>query len=304
MRQSDPVAFLDSGIGGLTVVKEFFKLSPWENILYIADEANMPYGNKPNEEILNCSLKVFSFLNKFSPKLIVVACGTIGSVLGIGKTELSGLCCPILRVIEPSCSAAAKITKNKRIGILATKATVNTHSYREALIKIQPNLKIFEKDCPNLASIIEEKIVDGGLETKSIYSNNKICLNAHNIDLINGYLAFFDDKNIDVLILGCTHYPLVKDYISNILNKNISILDVSKETAEEAFCILNKKNLILEKGKSGNFEAYTTGCEKNFYEKAKKILTEEDFGSFSVKKLSFNGRNFCKDLVSGQFLAL
>ena len=287
MQQNSPVAFLDSGIGGLTVVLEFLKLLQREDILYFADEANMPYGNKSCEDILSYSLRAISFLRKFKPKLIVIACGTIGSVLGIKKTEIVDPCCPILRVIEPSCSAAAEITKNKRIGILATNATINTHSYRDALLKIQPNLKIFEKDCPNLASIIEKKIVAGGPGKKYIYGNDKICLDAQDIDLINGYLTFFDDKNIDVLILGCTHYPMVKDCISNILNKNVFILDVSKETAKEAFRILNKKDLILEKNRTGSFKAYTTGDEKDFYEKAKKILAEKKFSSFSIRNVRF-----------------
>lgn len=317
MLQNRPVAFFDSGIGGLTAVSSFLELLPEEDILYFADEASMPYGNKSFEEILENLLWGISFLKEFDPKLLVVACGTASSVLSLEEIEIEKtISCPVLKVINPACGAANKITRNKRVGVIATKATIETHSYRDALLNMNPCLEVFEKDCPELASIIERKLATGlalgdinykikGFKKGSLnIRNSKFGTNSlkgENIKLLDGgqplffddedkstindYLTFFKDKNIDVLILGCTHYPLVKDYISNILKEKVSIVSASKEVAKEAFNVLFKENLVLERGKPGTFTAYTTGTEETFYKKAKIILREKSFKSFAVKNV-------------------
>ena len=325
MLQNRPVAFFDSGIGGLTAVSDFLDLLPGEDILYFADEASMPYGNKSFEEILENLLWGISFLKEFDPKLLVVACGTASSVLSLEETEIEKtIYCPVLKVINPACGAANKITRNKRVGVIATKATIETHSYRDALLNMNPCLEVFEKDCPELASIIEGKLATGltlydinykikgftkgflniknsefgtnfleGENIQLLDEKQPLFFDDKNKSTVNDYLTFFKDKNIDVLILGCTHYPLIKDYIFNILKEKVSIVSASKEVAKEASDILIREKFALKRGESGNFTAYTTGKEETFYKKAKIILREKSFKSFAVKNINKNdfGKN-------------
>ena len=317
MLQNRPVAFFDSGIGGLTAVSDFLDLLPGEDILYFADEANMPYGNKSFEEVLENLLWGISFLKNFDPKLIVIACGTASSILNLEGLKIEeSTSCPVLKAITPACGAANKITKNKRVGLIATKATIETHSYRDILLDINPCLEIFEKDCPELASIIERKfttdLVLDDINYKSVdftkeflnLKNSKpdtssfkyknihlldekppIFFDDKDKDTINDYLTFFKDKDIDVLILGCTHYPLAESYISDFFGKNVSIVSASKEIAKEAFSILNEENFHLKRGKAATFTACTTGNEEIFYKKAKTILRKKSFRSFAVKNV-------------------
>lgn len=273
---SAPVAFFDSGIGGLAAVSSFLEKLPNENIVYFADTANMPYGNKSSDEIFEFVSKAIDFFRKFLPKLIVIACGTASSVVLKKYVDLECLSgnIPILDVVLPACFDSVKLTRNKKIGVIGTKKTIELGVYREKLKKIDPDLDVFCRSCPELASIIERDIY-------STTGNNNVFSNSIKA-VLKDYLSPFDDKNIDTLILGCTHYALVKNCISKYLGPDITLLDIGHSASIKAVDFLIKNKLINTINKSSNFTAFLTKEDKNFFFKANKILGKYKFSDFNV----------------------
>ena len=272
---SAPVAFFDSGIGGLTAVSSFLEKLPNENIVYFADTANMPYGNKSSDEIFEFVSKAIDFFRKFLPKLIVIACGTASSVVLKKYVDLECLSgnIPILDVVLPACFDSVKLTRNKKIGVIGTKKTVELGVYYDKLKEIDPDLDVFCKSCPELASIIERAIC-------STNGNDSICGNDIKAAL-SKYLSPFGDKNIDTLILGCTHYALVKNSISEYW-PDITLLDIGHSASIKAVDFLINNKLINTINKSSNFTAFLTKEDKNFFFKANKILGKYKFSDFNV----------------------
>ena len=276
---SAPVAFFDSGVGGLTAVSSFLEKLPSENIVYFADTANLPYGNKSSDEIFEFVSKAVDFFRKFLPKLIVIACGTASSVVLKKYVDLKCLSwdVPILDVVLPACSDSVKLTRNKKIGVIGTKKTIELGVYREKLKEIDPDLDVFCKSCPELASIIERDIC-------STNGNDSICGN--NIKAaLNKYLSPFDDKNIDTLILGCTHYALVKNCISEYLGPDITLLDIGHSASVKAVDFLVNNKLINTSNRLAKFTAFLTKEDKRFSYKANQILKKHKFSDFNVNTI-------------------
>ena len=218
------IGVFDSGIGGLTFVKKLFNLISNIEIIYFADTLHMPYGNKSREYIINRAKIIIDFLKSKNSELIISACGTVSSVLPDLQNYKNYE--NIIGVVEPSCLKAAKITKNNNIGIIATELSIKERYYEKILLKINKNFKIYPKSCPKLAEIIE---------------NHNNDLSNQDFDYIKSCISFFNEKNIDTLILGCTHYPIIKRIILQILS-DINIVDSSIETAKFVSKILSKKN--------------------------------------------------------------
>ncbi len=330
------VAFFDSGVGGLTAVAEFAKLTSGVDVVYFADTFNMPYGNKSAKDIERLAISGLSFLSSFNPDLIVVACGTVSSVLNYNKKDLSQIInAPIIFVIEPSCTAVYDFSKNKRIGVMATSATVNTASYTKALLKINPAIKVFEEPCPELALLIENNLLNydacASSRVDSCFSNNKkipptsaecnksalktkMNMKAlecdkdtvkfsftnkslkrfynngsldffdrpKDVQLIKKYLNFFCDKGIDVLILGCTHYPVIQDYVANFFEGKVKVVNSSREVAKSATRALAAMNLVKASHDRGNLTIYVSGDGDSFYKKAKSILYTDNFKDIKI----------------------
>ena len=184
------IGVFDSGIGGLTVVKALIKALPYQNIIYFGDTKNMPYGNKTNEEIINCVKNAVSFLNKFELEAIVIACNTADSVASNTIRNIYNL--PIYGVIEPTCKVALNTTKNNKIGVIATNACIESNEYEITLHKYNNTVNVYSKACPLLAQFIEEGNFDIG--------------NDQMRSMIKDYVDPLIKKDIDTLILGCTHY--------------------------------------------------------------------------------------------------
>lgn len=271
-----PVAFFDSGVGGLAVVSEFLKVLPNENVVCFADIANMPYGNKTSEDILKFSLEAIDFLEKFSPKLLILACGTVSSVLLSSSVQLESLRfgVPVFDVISPACFDAVKTTKNKRVGIIGTEKTINAEIYLKKLKKIDPKIEIFCKSCPQLASLIEES-VNFNVDT-IVEFNSKIK------KALSEYLSFFKNKGIDTFILGCTHYALVKEHIAGLLGRKVTLIDIGKSVSNKAVDFLIKNRLVNKGDKPPDFRAFVTKDAKDFSYKAKNILKSCNFSYFSI----------------------
>lgn len=227
------IGIFDSGIGGLTVVKEFFKYLPEYQIVYFGDTAHLPYGTKSPNFIKKRSKEIVEFLLKKGCKVIVIACHTSSSIAyDFLKKEFSNL--PVFEIITPGIKKAVKLTKNKKIGIIGSPGTIKSGVYRKKLLSIDPSLKIYSQPCPLLVPLVEEGWIRRK-ETKEVAKE---------------YLLPLKRKGIDTLILACTHYPLLKKTISEIAGKNIKIVNPAKDFLTEFKKFLadnNKIKNLLEK---------------------------------------------------------
>jgi glutamate racemase len=220
---SKAIGIFDSGVGGLTVLKEVKRQLPRENIVYLGDNARVPYGSKSKEKIKAISVENSEFLSKFEVKLIVVACNTASAVaLDHLKSKFH---IPIIGVIEAGAKAALKATRNKKIGVIGTKQTINSQTHMNLIKAIDPEIEVFTKATPLFAQIVEEDMTD--------FESTKM--------LIEESLSYFKENKVDTLILGCTHYPLLKKQIKEFLG-DVTLIDPSKETSLEIRRVLARKN--------------------------------------------------------------
>lgn len=210
-----PIGIFDSGIGGLTVLKEISRILPNENIIYFGDTARVPYGTKSKETIIKFSVEDADLLMDLDVKMIVAACNTVSSLsLDILKKRYD---IPLVGVIEPGARKAAEITDKMKVGVIGTKATVASGIYEKKIKSINPCISVVSASCPLFVPLVEEGRLTGAI-TKQI---------------VREYLAPLKKSNIDVLILGCTHYPLLKPVIQEAAGVSVSLVDSAKETAKE-----------------------------------------------------------------------
>jgi glutamate racemase len=261
-----PIGVFDSGIGGLTVVKELGRLLPDERIIYFGDTARVPYGNKSKETVIHYSLQIAYFLLKKKIKLLVVACNSASSVsLPTLKRHFH---IPIIGVIEPGAKSAITQSKNRTIGVIGTLGTVSSHSYKKALKRINPNVKVHQEACPLFVPLAED-----GWQAHSAGTNKtKIAQ-----EISNEYLRELPKKGIDTLILGCTHYPLLKSVIQNSVGKNVSLIDSGVETAKEVKRILGKNNLLnnYKQTERNHSVFYVSDFPHKFREVSQRFLSRE-----------------------------
>ncbi len=251
---NNPIGIFDSGVGGLTVLKELRKKLPYEKFIYLGDTARVPYGNKSSDTIIRYSLENTSFLMKFDIKLLVVACNS-STATSLKKLKES-FSIPIVGVIEPGARKAVKITKNSRVGIIGTEATIKSKAYEEEIKSLNNRISIFSKACPLFVPIVEEGLVSGAI--------------AKNI--ISHYLDFFKNKNIDTLVLGCTHYPLLKKAINEFFEGKVNIVDSAKETANTVSDLLKNLNMATDNNLPLEPDYYVTDAAERFLKVGKTIL--------------------------------
>ncbi len=226
-----PIGIFDSGIGGLTVFKEIRKLMPGENIIYFGDTARVPYGTKSKESVINFSKQIAGYLESEKIKMLVVACNT-SSALAMKELRKCARV-PVISVIEPCVKAVLRDEKNKKILILATSSTVKSLEYSKQLKKANKNLFLYEKACPLFVPLIEEGCV-----------NRKI-----DVLVVEEYLRPLRNNKFDAMILGCTHYPLLKKEIKKTMGKTIKIIISSEEAAAQVYKSLIEKKLLRESRK-------------------------------------------------------
>jgi len=249
------IGIFDSGVGGLTVLKEIMKVLPNEKIHYLGDIARIPYGEKTKELIVRYSKQITEFLLEKNVDAIVVACNTATS---LALEELnSAFRIPIIGVIDAGVRAALYTTKSNKIGVIGTKATINSKKYEIELKKRNRKIEVYSKPCPLFVSIIEEGIIEGEI-----------------VNLITKmYLDEFKGK-IDSLILGCTHYPLLKNTIRS-LYPEIEVVDPAKETAEDLKKVLTEKNFLRnDGGKDCEVKYYVTDEQEKFKQIGTMFLNE------------------------------
>ena len=220
-----PIGVLDSGVGGLTVLREIINKVPHEDMIYFGDTARFPYGPKNLEEVKRFVFKITEFLFSKNVKLIVVACNTASAAALEDLKKNFNI--PIIGVIEPGARTAAQNTVKKRVGVIATKGTVKSNAYGIALQKINPEIKLFSSAAPVLVEYIENGVLDGKELNDAIMS------------YINPLVA----ENIDVLILGCTHFPLIEKQIHDCCDSRFKVISSSLETSKDIKATLDELKL-------------------------------------------------------------
>ncbi|RBP44932.1 glutamate racemase [Garciella nitratireducens] len=241
---NNPIGVIDSGVGGLTVIREIQKQLPKENILYFGDSKNMPYGNKEPEEIISLTKKMFSFMELQNVKVILLACNTISSFIEelIPLTEI-----PVFDIVYPGCLAAIENNPKEGIGLIATEATVKSNIYKKTLESLKPEFCLYSNGSRDLAKVIEKNNGDQSQLNFTIKSA---------IDPI------LKKASIDNLILGCTHYPIVSKNISK-LYPQLKLIDPAKKLVEIVKHFL-EKNHLLASNSNTKLNIYTSGSMENF----------------------------------------
>jgi len=210
------IGIFDSGLGGLTVVKELFKQLPDYQITYFGDTARTPYGNKSKETIIKYAVQDTNFLLQAGVRLIIIACNSASAVAADElKKKFPDI--PIFEVITPAVKKAVEVTKNKNIGVIGTRATIASHIYENKIKDIKNGFKIFSQPCPLFVPLVEE-----GWMAKSVTKN-----------IANTYLRPLKLKQIDALILGCTHYPLLKNIIQAKIGQRVTLVDPAEQTTRQ-----------------------------------------------------------------------
>jgi len=218
---NNPIAVFDSGLGGLTVVRQLIRRMPLESIVYFGDTARVPYGIKSAETITRFAQEDIEFLEAFQPKLMIAACNTASAV---ALPRLDAHCSvPLLGVVEPGARAAVAKTRNRRVGVIGTEATINSGSYSRCIKTLAPGVDVIGKACPLLVPLVEE----------GRNSGDAIVLMA-----LEEYLAPLKAGGVDTVVLGCTHYPLLKAAIRRVMGPGVSIVDSALETARAAAALL------------------------------------------------------------------
>ncbi len=240
-----PIGVFDSGVGGLTVLSALSKILPNESIYYVGDTARVPYGNKSKSSILKFSKQITKWLLKQDCKIIVIACNTASS-LALNHLKSNRLT-SIIGVIEPGIKSALKNTKNKKIGVLGTRATINSSIYFKKFKEIDKKISVFSKACPLFVPLVEEGFISGHIP----------------LSICNHYLNELKKTEIDTLILACTHYPLLAPTISQVLGPSIKLIDSSLATADEVKTIL-KENDSLSSRNVKEVNCYVTDYTKTF----------------------------------------
>lgn len=264
-----PIGIIDSGVGGLTVMQEIMRQLPRENLVYLGDIARCPYGSRTKQEIREFTWQMVDFLINKNIKLLVVACNT-ATAHTLGELE-EKLDIPVVGVIQPGARTAIKHSVNQNVAVIGTEATINSKKYEYELKKIHPNVIISSLSCPSFVPMIESGILKGEKVDEEIRKA----------------LSPVKKKNIDTLILGCTHYPLIRESIQNQLGEKTKIVSSSEETAREVSAILRLYRLNNTSNSKPNFQFYTTGDSMLFSELTKKLfkLYIDDIKSINIEKV-------------------
>lgn len=247
------IGIFDSGIGGLTVLKEMCNILPNENIVYLGDTARVPYGIRSAETVTRYSFECIKFLLQKKIKLIVVACNTVSSV-SLHEIRKS-VQVPVIGVIEPGAKAAAGITKNKKIGVIGTEATIKTRAYSKAIKSLSNEIEVYELACPLFVPLAEEGWTDDIIAKLTA----------------ERYLTGIKSKGADTIVLGCTHYPLLKNVIQDVMGA-VNIIDSAIETSKAVRDILSEKGLLRDSGTASEKKYFVTDSPEKFVTVGERFL--------------------------------
>ena len=248
------IGIFDSGVGGLTVLREIMRTLPQEDTVYFGDTARVPYGTKSPETVTRYAVEIASFLLRRDIKLLVVACNTASAVaLPTLKRHLS---IPVVGVIEPGARRAVEVTRNGRIGVIGTAGTIRSSAYTRAIKRLKADSEVLTRACPLFVPLAEEGWTD----------NQVARLTAHS------YLQELKEAGVDTLVLGCTHYPLLRPVISEIMGPAVTLVDSAEETARTVAVILDGRKLLRPASEEGNHNYFVSDIPAGFVRVGNRFL--------------------------------
>ncbi|MDU7065427.1 glutamate racemase [Lactobacillus crispatus] len=259
-----PIGLLDSGLGGLSVAKKVIEKLPNESTVFIGDNAHMPYGDRTKEEVIELTRKSVKFLLSQNVKLIIFACNTAtAAAMSTIQEEIDP---QIIGVIQSGSLAAARTTKNKKVAVVATNVTVNSHAYAKEIHFRDPEIQVTELAAPKLAPLVEAQ--------KD---------HATNLAVVKESLAPLEGKDFDTLIMGCTHYPLIQtEFEEAVDNKKVTILDPADQVAQYTFNVMRRDGLFSDENQPAVHEYYTTGDPTSFDRLARTFMDDDTLTSKHV----------------------
>ena len=257
MDKNAPIGVFDSGVGGLTVAREIMRQIPNERIVYFGDTARVPYGSKSKDNIIKFSRQIIRFLQTENVKAIVIACNT-ASALALDEMQQE-FDLPILGVVKPGAKVAVENTANKRIGLIGTEANIRSGVYTRYIKSLDDEAKVFEKACPLFVPLVEEGWLHDDIT----------------LQVASRYLEELKEKDIDTLIMGCTHYPLIRSTIRKVMGDKVNLVNPAYETAIELKNLLERDNLANKcdvDSPSSMYRFYVSDAEEKFKLFANSIL--------------------------------
>lgn len=267
LRKEAPIGVFDSGVGGLTVAREIMRQIPNEKIIYFGDTARVPYGSKSKETVTRFSEQIVRFLRTFQVKTIVVACNTASAyALDVLERDID---IPIIGVLKPGAKAAMEATGNGRIGVIATEATIGSGMYDQYIKELNEKVTIYGKACPLFVPLIEEGLWEDPVTD----------------EIARRYLTELIDIDIDTLILGCTHYPLIRSTLGRIAGGKVTLVNPAYETARELREMLGEMDLLNEEEPglgSNRYQFYVSDKAEKFVRFANSIIK---YGILSAKTI-------------------
>ena len=254
-----PIGVFDSGLGGLTAVRSLRQILPEENLIYFGDTARVPYGGRSRETILKYARQDVRFLQSFDLKAILIACGTVTTTSLDTLQKENTL--PIVGVVEPTCRRALLVTKTKKVGIIATLASIRSGAYEAVLRRLDPEVEVIGKPCPLFVPLVENgRFRRGDVVIETVARE---------------YLEPLKATGIDTLILGCTHYPLLTEVIADVMGPEVTLVSAGEESAFELKRLLKADGLRAEETRQGEAEFYVSDQPEDF-ERIASVFLQED----------------------------
>lgn len=248
------IGIFDSGVGGLTVLREIMQALPQEDTIYFGDTARVPYGTKSPETVTRYAGEIASFLVKRDIKLLVVACNTASAVaLPALKRQLS---IPVVGVIEPGARRAVEVTRSGKIGVIGTAGTIRSSAYTRAIKRLNPEAVVLTRACPLFVPLAEEGWTDNQIARLTAQE----------------YLRDLKESDVDTLVLGCTHYPLLKTLIADVMGPGVTLVDSAAETSRTVAAILAERNLLRPPAENGNHSYFVSDIPAGFVRVGNRFL--------------------------------
>ena len=243
-----PIGVFDSGLGGLTAVSSLWRILPEEDLIYFGDTARVPYGGRSPETILKYARQDVRFLRSFDLKAILIACGTVTTTSLTTLQAENDL--PMVGVVEPTCQRAVLVTKNKRVGMIATAASVRSGAYEATLRRLDPEIRVFCRACPLLVPLVENgRIHPGDVVIETVAAE---------------YLAPLKQAGVDTLVLGCTHYPLLERVIAAYMGPSVTLVNVGAESARAVGAMLGEQKALAAREREGQCRCYVSDQAEDF----------------------------------------
>ena len=257
-----PIGVFDAGLGGLTALRELARIMPEEDLVYFGDTGRVPYGSRSREVIIKYAQQDMSFLRTFRPKAVVIACGTVSTTALDVLREENPI--PVFGVVESAASAAAHVTKNGRVGLIGTQASISSGAYERALSSLRPDVDVTARACPLLVPLVENgRFRPGDSVAETVAAE---------------YLAPVKAAGVDTLILGCTHYPLMKSIIGEYMGPDVALVDVGEQCARWVKRQLELDGLRNERPGAGRHRYFVSDSTEDFASLASIFLREDVTG--------------------------